>query len=47
MVKRLYRERDLVRLRSDNDGYEDITLPSEAVLVQGQVVYGIHSPRPQ
>ena len=25
MVKRLYREEDLVRLRSDNDGYEDIT----------------------
>ncbi|MDQ4106530.1 MAG: S24 family peptidase, partial [Actinomycetota bacterium] len=28
MAKRLYREGDLVKLRSENDGYEDITLPS-------------------
>lgn len=46
MVKRLYREGELVRLKSENEGYEDITLPPEAVLVQGRVVYVIHSPRP-
>lgn len=45
MVKRLYREGELVRLKSENDGYEDITLPSDAVLVQGRVIYVIHSPR--
>lgn len=45
MVKRLYREEGLVRLKSENDGYEDVTLPPEAVLVQGRVVYVIHSPR--
>ncbi len=44
-VKRLYREGGLVRLRSENDGYEDITLPSEAVLIQGRVIYVIHAPR--
>ena len=46
MVKRLYREGELVRLKSENEGYEDITLPPEAVLVQGRVVYVIHSLRP-
>ena len=45
MVKRLYREGELVRLRSENDAYEDIILPPEAVLVQGRVLYVIHSPR--
>ena len=45
MVKRLYREEEQVRLRSENDTYEDIILPSEAVLVQGRVLYVIHSPR--
>lgn len=45
MVKRLYREGDLVRLRSENEDYEDITLPPESVLVQGRVLYVIHSPR--
>ncbi len=46
MVKRLYREGELVRLKSENDGYEDITLPSEVVLVQGHIIYVIHPPRP-
>ena len=46
MVKRLYREDGLVRLKSENESYEDITLPPKAVLVQGQVVYVIHPPRP-
>ena len=45
MVKRLYREEERVRLRSESDTYEDIVLPSEAVLVQGRVLYVIHSPR--
>jgi repressor LexA len=45
MVKRLYREGELVRLRSENDAYEDIILPSEAVLIQGRVLYVIHPPR--
>lgn len=45
MVKRLYREDGLVRLKSENDGYEDIMLSPEAVLVQGRVMYVIHSPR--
>ncbi len=45
MVKRLYREGDLVRLRSENDAYEDIILPTEAVLAQGRVLYVIHTPR--
>lgn len=45
MVKRLYREGGRVRLRSENDGYEDITLPAEAVLVQGRVLYVVHAPR--
>jgi repressor LexA len=45
MVKRLYRQGDLIILRSENEGYEDIKFSSDAVLVQGRVVYVIHSPR--
>ncbi len=45
MVKRLRRQGDLIILRSENEGYEDIKFSSDAVLVQGRVVYVIHSPR--
>jgi SOS-response transcriptional repressor LexA len=45
MVKRLYRDGELIVLRSENDGYEDIMLSPEAIVVQGRVVYVVHSPR--
>lgn len=44
-VKRLYREGDYVRLKSESRWHEDIVAPAESVLVQGQVVYVIHQPR--
>ena len=43
-VKRLRREGEMVRLRSQNGGYEDIVVPAEDVKVQGRVVYVIHPP---
>jgi repressor LexA len=43
-VKRLRREGEKVRLRSQNGEYEDIVLPAEEVRVQGRVVYVIHPP---
>lgn len=45
-VKRLYRENGMVRLQAENPSYEDILVPAEKVLIQGQVVYVIHPPRP-
>lgn len=44
-VKRLYREGDSVRLKSESELHEDIVVPAESVLIQGQVVYVIHQPR--
>lgn len=44
-VKRLYREDGLVRLRAQNPNHQDIVVPAEKVLIQGQVVYVIHPPR--
>lgn len=44
-VKRLYREAGYVRLRSESRWHEDIVVPAESVLIQGQVVYVIHQPR--
>lgn len=44
-VKRLHRENGLIRLRAQNPDYDDIVIPAEKVLVQGEVVYVIHSPR--
>lgn len=41
-VKRLRREGETVRLRSQNGGYEDIVVPAEDVKVQGRVVYVVH-----
>ncbi len=43
-VKRLRREGEKVRLRSQNGGYEDIVVPANEVRVQGRVVYVIHPP---
>jgi repressor LexA len=43
-VKRLRREGEKVRLRSQNGGHEDIVVPAEEVKVQGRVVYVIHPP---
>lgn len=44
-VKRLYRENGLIRLKAQNPDHEDLVIPAEEVLVQGQVVYVIHPPR--
>lgn len=44
-VKRLYRENGLIRLRAENSDHEDVMVPAEKLLVQGQVVYVIHTPR--
>jgi repressor LexA len=43
-VKRLRREGETVRLRSQNGGYEDILVSAEDVKIQGRVVYVIHPP---
>src|SRR5215204_344078 len=43
-VKRLRREGETVRLRSQNGGYEDIVVPAADVKVQGRVVYVVHPP---
>ena len=43
-VKRLCREGEKVRLRSQNGGYEDIVVPAEDVKIQGRVVYVVHPP---
>ena len=44
-VKRLYREGDKVRLKSESPWHEDIVVPAGSVLIQGQVVYVVHQPR--
>lgn len=44
-VKRLYRENGYIRLRAENPGYDDILVPAEKVLIQGEVIYVIHPPR--
>src|ERR671910_301793 len=43
-VKRLRREGETVRLRSQNGGYEDIVVPAGDVKIQGRVVYVVHPP---
>jgi repressor LexA len=43
-VKRLRREGETVRLRSQNGGYEDIIVPAGDVKIQGRVVYVVHPP---
>ncbi len=44
-VKRLYREREKVRLVPQNGEYEEIVVAAEEVQVQGEVVYVLHPPR--
>lgn len=44
-VKRLCREGGTVRLRAENEEYEDIVLAAEDVTVQGRVVMVLHPPR--
>ncbi len=44
-VKRLYAERDRVRLKPENGDHEELVLPAEDVRVQGRVVYVVHPPR--
>jgi SOS-response transcriptional repressor LexA len=42
LVRRLRREGEKVRLRSQNGGYVDIVVPTEDANVQGLVVYVVH-----
>lgn len=44
-VKRLYREGTYLRLKPENGDHEDIVVPEEEAIIQGQVVYVIHPPR--
>jgi repressor LexA len=44
-VKRLYRQGERVRLRSQDGEHEDIVVPADEVRVQGEVVYVMHPPR--
>jgi repressor LexA len=44
-VKRLRREGEMVRLRSQNGEYEDIVVPAGDVQIQGRVVYVLHPPK--
>jgi repressor LexA len=44
-VKRLYRERETVRLRPENGEHEEIVVPADGVRLQGRVVYVVHPPR--
>ncbi len=43
-VKKLYREREMVRLKPQNGQHEDIVVPAREVRIQGRVVYVIHPP---
>jgi repressor LexA len=43
-VKRLYREGEMVRLKSHNGEHQDIMVSAEDVRVQGKVVYVVHPP---
>ncbi len=44
-VKWLYREGENVRLKPDNEAYEDIVLPGGEVRIQGRVDLVLHRPR--
>ncbi len=44
-VKRLQREGEMVRLEPQNAEHEDIVVPAEEVLVQGEVIQVIHPPK--
>ena len=43
-VKRLYREGEMVRLKPQNGGHEDMVIPAGEVRIQGRVVHVIHPP---
>ncbi|MCA1716755.1 MAG: transcriptional repressor LexA [Actinobacteria bacterium] len=43
-VKRLYREGEMVRLKPQNGGHEDMVIPAGEVQIQGRVVHVIHPP---
>jgi repressor LexA len=43
-VKKLYREREMVRLQPQNGEYEDMVVAAQEVQVQGRVVHVIHPP---
>lgn len=44
-VKRLFRDGERVRLRPENDAYEEMVLAAESVRVQGRVHRVLHPPR--
>lgn len=44
-VKRLHREGESVKLKPQNDEYEETVVPAEEVIVQGEVVMVLHPPR--
>ena len=43
-VKKLYREGEMVRLKPQNGGHEDVVVPTLEVRIQGRVVHVIHPP---
>jgi repressor LexA len=43
-IKRLYRERGIVRLKRENGEHEDLVVPARDVRIQGRVVHVIHPP---
>lgn len=43
-VKKLHREREMVRLMPQNGGHEDIVVGGDEVRVQGRVVWVFHPP---
>lgn len=43
-VKRLYREREMVRLKLETGEHEDLIIPAEDVKIQGRVVWVFHPP---
>jgi repressor LexA len=44
-VKKLYRDGRMVKLKPQNGEHEDITVPTEAVKIQGRVLWVLHPPR--
>lgn len=44
-VKRLHREGGSVKLKPQNDEYEETVVPAEEIMVQGEVVMVLHPPR--
>jgi repressor LexA len=44
-VKKLYRDGRMVKLKPQNGEHEDITVPTEAVKIQGRVLWVLHPPK--